>query len=141
MPVFGCLNVIENRLTQKFLMATRIKFLKSLHNLEQLCTFIYSSTFKSQKNQEQRQVYYIFSIQRSPLQYFTKKPNRKPTKKNISTKTQNNFEKNSLSQKRLKFPTRKFGSHDSSIPSSQRLTLTGEFCTNYTRIFRNVKFH
>ena len=42
MPVFGCLNVIEITLTQKFLMATRIKFLKSLHNLEQLCTFIWS---------------------------------------------------------------------------------------------------
>ena len=29
-------------LTQKFLMATKMKFLKSLHNLEQLCTFIWS---------------------------------------------------------------------------------------------------
>ena len=141
MPVFGCLNVIEMILTQKFLMATKIKFLKSLHNLEQLCTFIYSINFKSQKNQEQRQLYCIFSIQRSPLQHFTKKLNGKPTKKNISTKIQNNFEKNSLSQKRLKFPTRKFGSHDSSILFSQRLTLTDEFRTNYTRIFRNVQFH
>ena len=28
MPVFGCLNVMEMILTQKFLMATKIKFLK-----------------------------------------------------------------------------------------------------------------
>ena len=42
MAVFGCLNVIEVTLTQKFLMATKLTFLKSLCFLEQFCTFIWS---------------------------------------------------------------------------------------------------
>ena len=81
MPVFGCLNASENILTQKFLMATRIKFLKTLHDLEQLCTFIYSINFRSQKNQNKDKCTMFSQFKEAPYSILPKSPIANPQRK------------------------------------------------------------
>ena len=81
MPVFGCLNIIEVTLTQKFLMATKLTFLKSLCNLEWFCTFIYSINFKSKKNKNKGNCTMFSQFTEAPCSILPKSSMANPQRK------------------------------------------------------------